>query len=470
MNIFETDKKTISLEEFKVSNEMIQPQLNDEAIPLYLKELDAMCDYITKKKAYDNAKLMKDTEYKKHIQALEEITSKRFGFNIKILDGGSCPAACFPVPPKEFNVLTNRSNEELYNFVKKRKNRVTKSEDPIEYEFVMKTYDSIKAINETLNTKGFKVDLQKAKIIGLPDSYCLIMLFNFPYLLNLGMNSRDMLAIYLHEVGHCFTHLESSYRYLSNTTVLMDTFIYNLSNKNKSPRESLTIAYKKVTGDKITDELKDTNKMTYYIVMGKRYTDFVYGANTPHSYTDSEQQADQFAGRFGFGEELAKSLAILHKNSTGYKMMFLYFTIGTLSTVSCVLAPFLISLFGSLAFLGFYLLYISIFKKNNAYSNNTYDDDVQRLKRIRNESVRLLRSSSLDKNLVSNIIGQLDTIDKIIEESREGFLGPLDKIYQTVFSSGRHKLELKTLEELTEKLMENDLHIAKHKIDMLGKN
>lgn len=471
MSIFDLENnKSISLEEFQISHEMIQPQLNDEVIPLYLKEFDSITNYITEKKAWNNTKLMKDPEYKKYIAALEEITAKRFGFKIKIIDGGSCPAACFPIPPKEFNVLTNRNNEDMYNYIKKKRHKMIKYEDPIEYEVVMKCYDSIKAINETLNAKGFKIDLQKAKIIGLPDSYCLAMLFNFPQLVNMGMNSRYILAIFLHEIGHCFTHLESSYRYLSNTTVLLDTFIYNLSNKNKTPRESLTIAYKKVSGDKSVDELRDTNKLTYYITMGKRYTDFIYAANTPHSYTDSEQQADQFAGRFGLGEELAKSLAILYKSNNGYKSMFLYFTIGTLGTISCICAPILTYLIGPIVVISFVHLYMSIFKKNNAYMGHTYDDDVQRLKRIRNESVRLLRSSNLDKDLISNIISQLDNIDDIIDDSREGFLGPIDKIYQTLFSSGKHKLELKTLEELTEKLMENDLHIAKHKIDLLGKN
>lgn len=472
MNIFDYgfDKKEISLEEFQISHEMIAPQLNDEVLPLYIKELDSILDYIERKNVTSDrhAKVLKDTEFKKHVEAIEEITFKRFGFHIKILDGGlMTPAACFPVPPKEFNVLTHRSNEDMYNQIKKEKSKTSKSFDSVEYEVVKRVSDSVKALNNVLNTKGFKVDLQKAKIIGLPDEYCIAMLFNFATLFTYGFGSREILAIFLHEIGHAFTHLESSYRYLANTTVLIDTFISNLHNKNKTPRESLTIAYKKVTGDKSIDKLKDSNKLVFYITTGKRLTDYMLMSSTPHSSIDSEQQADQFAARFGLGEELTKSLSVLHKSNTGYFAMFMYFVIGLLNFIMCAAAPGFIMIFGPIGTICLVALYKSIFKKNNVYTSYTYDDEIQRLRRIRNESVRLLRLSNIDKDTVSNVLYTIDQIDNMIESTREGWVGPIDKIYQTFFTTGKQKLELKQLEELTEKLMENDLHIVKHKLDSL---
>ncbi len=471
--------EVITFEDFEISHEMIAPQLNDEYIAQMEVELDAIVDFIIKRKIkpYTHEKAMRDIDYKSHLEKIEVLTSKRFGFNVKIFDGGmDCPAACLPIPPKEFNVLGQRVNQDVYEQIEKERSTMKQGKDNqndyrtpyekrSEYAMLDTACTTIKAMNDLMNAKGFKVDLNKAKIIGLPSEYIIDLIFNFASLVvKYGMTTREILAVFLHEIGHCFTHLESSYRYLSNTTVLIDTFMYNLCNKNKTPRESYTIAYKKVTKNNDIDKLKDKNNLTFYIVTGSRLTDFLSNTASPHYSVDSEQQADQFAGRFGLGEELGSGLNKMFKDMTGIGAMLLYGIVATLCFTICVVAPILFSLVGPLGFIFVCFLYSCIFKKNSAWIKYNYDDDKQRLVRIRNESVRLLRSSNLDKATVESLLGNIESLDYIIDHTREGFLGPIDKIYQTFFPGGKRKLELKNIEETMERLMENDLHIAKHKL------
>lgn len=484
MSIFDQSEDTISLEEFQISHEMIAPQLDDPVKAQLEQEVDYIIEFLNKRKikANQHEKAMKDIEYKGHIEKLEQIISKRFGFNTRIFDGGAIgtPAACLPVGPKEFNVLGQRIYSDVHTEIEKEKEKVrvkTQQENEyyskydlrVEFEAYEQACNTFKAMNEVMNTKGFKVDLENAKIIGLPEKFSMVLIFNFAALVaNYGFNTRQIVAIILHEVGHCFTHLECSYRYLSNTTVLITTFLENLAKKNKTPRESFTIAYKKVTKDSSIDKLKDTNNLTFYITTGGRLTDFMSNTSSPHYSVDSEQQADQFAGRFGYGEELATALNIMMKKGTGILSMLLYATIAVLSIVLAVLVPMLAYLFGTIGLAFILLLYNIIFKKNNVYGKYIYDDDKQRLVRIRNEVVRLIRSSNLDKDTIDSLLGNIEVLDYTIDNMREGWVGPIDKIYQTFFPGGKRKLEIRTIEETVERLMENDLHIAKHKIKKLS--
>ena len=485
MSIFSlvNQDETISLEDFQISHEMIAPQLGDPIVAQLEKEIENIQTFIAKRKikSSQHEKCMRDTEYKSYIENIEKIISNRFGFKVKIFDGGAIgtPAACLPIPPKEFNVLGQRINSDVQEQLEKEKARAKSKEEyeafsdydfRVQYQAWDTAVNSFKAMNDVMNTKGFKVDLNKAKISGLPDTYIVDLIFNFAELINnFGLTTRELVAIILHEVGHGFTHLESSYRHLSNTTVLLDTFLYNLNTKNKSHRESFNIAYKKVTDDKSIDKLKDKNALTFYIITGDRLLDFMSNTSSPHYSVDSEQQADQFSGRFGLGQELASALSKIMSSTTGYLAMSLYAVISITCIVLSVLVPFLIYLFGPLAFVFTIVLYTSIFKKNNVYYTYTYDDDKQRLQRIRNEAVRLLRTSSLDKETVDNLLENIKNLDYIVDQMREGMVGPIDKIYQTIFPGGRRKLELRNIEQTIEKLIENDLHIAKHKINQITK-
>lgn len=483
MSIFDLteNNEVISLEDFQISTEMISPQLDDPVISKLEAEINNIQSFITKRKikSWQHEKCMRDNEYKKYIENIEKIIGDRFGFRVKIFDGGTIgtPAGVLPIPPKEFNVLGQRVNSDVQEYLEKEKVRAKSKEEyeafsdydfRVQYQALDTAITSFKAMNEVMNTKGFKVDLQKAKISGLPDNYVVDLIFNFADLIaNYGLSTRELVATILHEVGHGFTHLENSYRCISNTTVLIDTFLYNLNTKNKTYRESFTIAYKKATGDKSIDKLKDKNALTFYIITGDRLTDFMSNTISPHYSIDSEQQADQFAGRFGLGPELATALSKIFNSQTGYFAMGIYTIVGILNIVLAVVVPVLYYLFGPLAIIAFYMLYMSIFKKNNVYENHIYDDDKQRLRRIRNEAVRVLRTSTLDKETVDRLLENIKNLDYTVDKMREGWVGPLDKIYQTIFPGGRRKLELRTLEETIEKLMENDLHIAKHKLKQI---
>lgn len=471
--LFDHSRPKLSIEE--ISNEMIQNQINDDVVSLYVVEFTKIIDYLKRNGGifFNNAQAMKDKDYRRLLENLEEITYKRFGFNAKIVDGGDDHAAVVSIPPKEYNALSNRSNDKLYKEIKREARNKYSEYDYETTELLHIMSDTITSLEKALNAKGVTIDLKNAKIKGLPKTYRIIFFFNFDTLVNsCGIDDpKELTAIFLHEVGHGFTHLESSYRQISNVSVLVNTFIANIANKNKTPKESFILAYQKMSGDKSASELKNKNKLTVAVVTGKRALDFIYLTNNPHAFSDSEQHADQFAGKFGLGEYLVTGLDKVHRNFKteagvyGFLSLFLFFamafifilSIGTMLVINTMMYGFLALSFGTAA-------YNIIFSKNNTSAENTYDDLKQRYKRIRNELVRTLRSVSLSNDDVESTLNSIDTIDRIMSKTSVEWEGPLNKIHRILFTRGQLNYEIQQIEEITEDLMENELHVASKRL------
>ena len=95
---------------------------------------------------------------------------------------------------------------------------------------------------------------------------------------------------------------------------MTDTILENISTKNRSPKEAIKIAYERATGEKINSkDLEGINPISTVIYLTEKFTRYITGHNV-HSYTDSEQLADQFAVRFGQGNYLASALAKFGKD------------------------------------------------------------------------------------------------------------------------------------------------------------
>ena len=86
----------------------------------------------------------------------------------------------------------------------------------------------------------------------------------------------------------------------------------------------------------------------------------------------------------------------------------------------------------------------------------TYDTDIRRLERIKNEIIRNIRTLNLDGDVTKKLLKQYKIVDDIVKKTPEQWIGPIEKIGRVLWNS--NKVEIKRIEQLTEDLMDNDLY------------
>lgn len=459
-----------------VSREMIEPQLNDSVLP-HLDELFETL--IGKFKSRAGKKELFIT-----LDEIDRVITDRFGYRFKhILLPGSGAYACIPLPPEEYNALRQEDIRELYGWFKSYGKDIGAyaGDDidvisPMEPEtsdrtkrFYGNIIRSIDTMHDALG-KGITIDLKRAKINGLNKNYCVYVVMDPDTLIDAGINNKEMVAILLHEIGHTFTHIEYSYKTIANTSVLVDTLLDNVRNKNMSPKESLLIAYKQITRDPEADKLKSSGTITCYLTIASRLCKHFQPNPQDHAYTDSEQLADQFAGRFGRGKELAVALDKIGKlwgwgKGVEFTLRASSYTLFLVAICAlCIAFPPFLPVAVIVTINGLVYLYYRTWPDVPIYEKATYDDEKRRFERIRNETVRLIRTANLDKNITKRLLENLSTIDAVLQESPDRAEGPLAALWGVIFTNGAKLKEMKKIEQLVEDLGENDLHVASAKL------
>jgi len=199
----------------------------------------------------------------------------------------------------------------------------------------------------------------------------------------------------------------------------------------------------------------------------------MYNNNNFHSDTDSEQLADQFSARMGLGNELILSLNTIIK-TYGYRPPAQDPSTGEYLLVFGITAMYIImaaSALGSVigAIIGVIISAIFALKLYREKSpSSTYDDDYRRLKRIRNDMVRQMRLYKLDKKIIQSYLDTIDYTDKLLAKLKvPKYESIITKIYYRMHTSKVNMIDVKYIEQLTEDLMENDLHTASMKLKMV---
>lgn len=469
----------------RVAQEMIASQLNDPVVGELELAFKNVFDTYLEKGYSASSQFFKDKDCNRLFNTIDTIVFKRFGLKIKHIANDDGNYGIFVTPPINFNIL-NKNIENTYEYVEAEYGSGSyRPADKIEtFErdgaaVIHHWYESMKAINKQLEISGIKIDLNKAKITGLPDDYILFVLCNLDFLISKKLTPLEMVAVLLHEIGHAFTHIENSYRTITNTTILIETIKENMLDKNKSLKETMVIAYEKIL-ETSSPDLKNKDEKVIILTFASDFIRDCVGFNSAgHGETDSEQLADQFSGRFGLGTELAASLAKINYTDSDILMMYIkQFTImSILAALYTYLSTFALAMAVSAFFATFIIMAISVIiamliasvlTHGNTSGGQTYDDIKQRIVRIRNELVRRLRGNHLDTNIISAIIKQLDMTDDVIRKMPEDKGNVFDKIIRSFSTKAKHMIEIKTIEQLLENTMANDLYVSSAKLNLFG--
>jgi hypothetical protein len=284
------------------------------------------------------------------------------------------------------------------------------------------------------NRKGF-VDLQNARVSGIFSEIPNILIINIDYYkTRFKMSPGEVTAVILHELGHAFTSCEFSHR-IDSTNQVLNNIAKKLSDKHD--QTTLEYVYKELkslddnTSEEVAKAIVSGNK----IIAGYAWTQFCLGylgvsdssndIDYKYNRTSSEQTADSFANRFGYGRLFVTGLDKTYvKNLDQEKYSDSYFYAMTLMELMGIIlsgalataaSPWLV-VFGTMCLSSWVRSAIGSTVVN---SEMTYDTLKHRYLRIRNDLVELLKNTDLDKDLVKQTLSDIYVLDGIVKDTRD---------------------------------------------------
>lgn len=409
------------------------------------------------------------------IKTLSSKLSSVVGFNVSLTYNAGYNFCTYIVPAKINDALLNNINEvsDYYEH--------TKSDGSVSEEYYKKndTIDSMlsksyQVLDKVLNTKGITVDFNKGKIFGLDNEYHQIIMVDFNYVLDTyKLTARECLACIMHEIGHTFTYYSQLDNTYANMNVLLDTIKEEYLVRNSSARETITIAYKRVSNS--TKDIDNKNITEVILDLGR----MILIPELETNNKEAETQSDLFAARYGFGEDLTTSL--LKMTGSRLRSKSLISNIGALliSIISVCIWIYLIIIsvilmsslilypIGYLMLIYGTMLFEAVMNSDiattnwgnsdfNRYDSGDYDSMYDRVNRIRQQIIASLKTVDLDKKHIRVIISQLDGLAKITEALKHK--KPITAKLKSLFGSKRiSKLDM---HYVAEALLNNDLMIA----------
>jgi hypothetical protein len=473
--------------------EEISHQLNDpivENLVMQFKKIKSTFDEYHGRRHANGYKTFMTPGIQAGYESINKLIYERFGLPIRHIYAENTPYAVLTISPLAGSPIKETNND--YESIMKEFNSIAgkcsitpdeseeQSEDcvfkePEEMSNVRTDYSSVlfnalKSFNEieqTMNTKGVVVDLAKAKIENLPIDYSITVLTDIKELFKYSLTPLELTAILLHEIGHVFTHIEQTYRSVRTTTQLAEA-LNSESFDSKTKAEKMKLVYGKVLDGDVND-LQDVNDKKMMVLTIDKYIEKqkTLHNNDGHSYTDSESLADQFVAKFGLGHSLSSALVKIHRKT------FIRITPLPSQLLRLGLLTIMLFTMKMLAFLLIHILVISLMTTiytqvflSTESGEHTYDNNVKRVERVKYELIKILRTAELTrtekKKLVNDISATESTIKNMYFYSNKR-TSLLDKF----LTKNRQQINHKILEEKFEKMINNDLHLASHRFDLL---
>jgi len=385
------------------------------------------------------------------IKNIEQLIYKRLGMSVKlVVDNKNIMAALLPLYLHMFNPQSYKNI---------RGGGSIKSQE----EFI-----------KNISTKG-TVDTKTAKLGGVFSTYqhrLYLNIFRLSTIFN--MTAGEITAVMLHELGHGFNSLEYSHRLASTSVVLEDLANHvkgNDGGETSYVYNKLQLLDKSTTKE-LAEEIVDdrTNTVLNNTILNVLSNVTTSAESNSYLDTTSEQSADLFATRFGYGRQLiigVDKLETTLKNipdyiaplSNGF-MQFLVFYNMTVSVFAFFLGFLLASsymfILGIIMSVIASLLNTSL--KESVGPATNYDDAYNRYKRIRSDVVRELKNSELSKKEIEPILESIYSIDSILKtvKSDKVFLHTVNKILSR---NEAIYLNNKTKTQLMESLANNELFV-----------
>lgn len=311
------------------------------------------------------------------------------------------------------------------------------------------------------------VDLAKSKVGGIYSTHTHPVYMHFTLLVKtINLTARECAAIFLHEIGHLFTFFEFSDRMSTANQVLEQIAKEVAGNRNERAEHIF-----KLTSDlhaEINPKDIDLILSEDGAVAGMAFQSLLTGVlssvirDTRYAETASEQLADSFAVRWGFGRDLLVALDKMSvfmgdtakSNTTLWILSLIEIAMAAIMALyPLILLPMPVG--GPLAVL-VVLFSLMLFNGHNNYK--TYDNLRDRYKRMRNEIVAELKNDRLPKDSVKYALDSLDHIDGIIAKTGTGETF-ITRLMAVVSPWTRRTLNHQEFQRMLEDLAHNDMFV-----------
>lgn len=301
------------------------------------------------------------------------------------------------------------------------------------------------------------------------------MMWDTAHVYRVALTPAEVSAVILHEVGHMFSYFALAAHTYSINLPMLGT-LNRIANTPDTEKVEIILKEWNDSDNTLTKvDVKELAGKDKQVIVTALVSNQVKDTKTlmkqrEYEEVNAEHLADKFAVRCGAGAEITTALN---------KMFVVYGTRQTRDTIGYLFSEFMagFSLFiaagwivGTLTttlnpvttpillMLGCFGIF-SVLAQNTNTGGGTYDTDIDRFGRMRNDMVSMLKDKEIDKAVGKRIRDGIATIDKVVSKYKEnksiiGMLGDM------VIGYHRRLLSQTEFYKELEKLSANSLFVA----------
>lgn len=386
-----------------LSLETVEYQLRDTFPSKLAAIIERLYDSITDRKYKDTETLVLNNP---DCKAIDKLIFDRFKLNVELQHNlhALSPAAIIPFFGDYYKV-----NKSALGFFKFNGLNLVKTIEKI----IKDREEQSVAIH---NKEGY-IDLKTARVGGYLSEVKHYLIIDFVLMQSLGITPMELTAIIMHELGHAFDGLEEHYRISRTNRAIYDILIDLNNNKVDNAKYKYRHFFSKEYFDKSTTDVKDVRE-DFATELAHTYLGEI-GSQLQHNKyneTNYENMSDTFATRFGLGKDLVSALDKLMRNSGRVYDRYGYVG-GVNAFLDIMLSVLMFAAFGAAGGVVFVICMVHL--NSISETNYTYDTPLDRYNRIKNTIVNALKRSNLPKEVVKNLLDQLEYIQTLMENSSE---------------------------------------------------
>lgn len=335
---------------------------------------------------------------------------------------------------------------------------------------------NLKKISKIADNDVGTIDLNKAVVGGIFSK------FVHPLYVSFGLNfyvenltPGEVTGILLHELGHAFTFYEYSNR-LTAVNQVMATVVDEL--KKPTVKRNYTYVYNEMSSklkidQKVIDDIMNSTDES--IISEKLFAAIATSVVKESSMgkyeeTSSEQLADQFASRFGYGRQLIAGLDKLHEKYSPERNDFVRSSYYFSQLIFILSGAFLVAAAASIPIISisYLMIFVLVMAFSGEYTRDmTYDDLLFRYTRIRQDAIQQLKNQYYTGKDAKQVIESIKVMDEKIRLVKPfaGLIRPIMNIL--IPANWKTKQEIQ-YQQFIELLVNNDLFLKAAELQTLA--
>jgi len=358
---------------------------------------------------YDYTRAIRDSV---EVRGIVELTQKRLGLKTDFVVN-SIPGAIMPVYLNKHHVFI----PEMYR---------GKFTIPVQQRML----DQLK----TGSTGG--VDMANARLSGIFTQYENKIFMNYDvFFKQMDMTAGETTAILLHELGHGFNAYAYADKIRSNNMIMAKVAEHITVKKKNSDLKFVYTELKRVS-NKITEEEVEKMVTGDRVIAGYYWYKLAVEASglndqsatlvANYDRTAFESLSDDFAARFGYGEQLVTGLEKFYK--TGFpspersKFMWVFLHIVEVSflciELTWIFEALALGSFPTVVIAGLFIA-MRFYMDSDSGEDRVYDKLKDRYTRVRQQMIEMLKDTSMGREESRDLVSSIERVDDIIKQTGE---------------------------------------------------